>query len=96
MTEKELQDILAIVEDIIAKKNGDVCHQVADLICKIKTSLKMQYQQEITFVINQINTVLTKHNIDCLTIDRVSGEEIADYVEKNVPPVTPLNNNKKA
>lgn len=94
MTEKELQDILAMVEDIIAKKNGDVCHQVADLIRKIKAKLNVEYQQELTIVINQIKMVLAKHNIDCSTRDRISGEEIADYVEKNVPPVSPLNNNK--
>lgn len=91
MTEKELQDILAMVEDFIAKKNGDVCHQIADLIRNIKTNLESKYQQELTLVIDQIYMVLEKHNIDCAYRDRVSGEEIADYVENNVPLTEPLN-----
>lgn len=91
MTEKELQDILSMVEDIIAKENGDICHHVAELIRNIQKTLNAQYQNELDFIIEQINTVLAKHNIDCSNRDRVDGKEIANYVEGNAPDVEILN-----
>lgn len=87
MTEKELHDILSQVEGIIAKRKGDVCHKVAELI----RNLKIKYQNELDFIIEQINTVLAKHNIDCSNRDRVDGKEIANYVEGNAPDVEILN-----
>lgn len=87
MTEKELQDILSIVEDIIADGKGDVCHRVAELI----RNVKVKYPNEIEMVIEQINKILAQHSIDCSNLDRISGEEIADFVEHNVPLAKPLN-----
>ena len=91
MTEKELQDILSMVEDIIAKENGDVCHQVADLIRNLKTNLEIKYQRELAMTIEQINMVLANHNIDCKNRDCISGDEIVKYVNENVPDAEPLN-----
>lgn len=87
MAEKELQDILSIVEDIIADGKGDVCHRVAELI----RNVKVKYPNEIEMVIEQINKILARHSIDCSILDRISGEEIADFVEHNVPLAKPLN-----
>jgi hypothetical protein len=87
MTEKELQAILSMVEDIIAKKNGDICHQVANLI----RNLKVKYQTELVFIIDQINIVLAKHNIDCSTRGSISGDEIDKYVAQNAPDVEIFN-----
>lgn len=87
MTEKELQDILSQVEDIIAKGKGDVCHQVADLIRNLKINIEIKYQKELAIIIEQINMVLAKHNIDCTNRDYVGGDEIDKYVEENAPDV---------
>ena len=91
MTEKELQDILSQVEDIIAKGNGDICHRVAELIRNIQKTLNAQYLMELNIIIEQINMVLAKYNIDCTKQGSISGDEIAYFVENNVPPVEPLN-----
>lgn len=93
MTEKELQDILSQVEGIIAEGKGDVCHQVAELIRNIQEMLNAQYQNELNFIIKQINMVLVKHNIDCTNRDYVGGDEIDKYVEENAPDVEILNEN---
>ena len=89
MTEKELHDILSQVEDIIAKENGDVCHQVADLI----RNLKIKYQSELAMILDQINKILVEHNIDCSNLGYISGDEIANYVEENAPDVEILKEN---
>lgn len=91
MTDKELNDILSMVEDIIAKGNGDVCHQVAELIRNLKTSLYIKYQRELEMTIDQINMVLAKHNIDCTKLCSVSGDEIDKHVEETAPDVEILN-----
>ena len=93
MTDKELNDILSMVEDIIAKGNGDVCHQVAELIRNIQKTLNAQYQKELDYIIKQINIVLTKHNIDCTSRDYVGGDELDKYVEENAPDVEILKEN---
>lgn len=87
MTEKELQDILSIVEDIITDGKGDTCHRVAELI----RNAKVKYPNEIEVIIEKINEMLVKHKIYCSNLYQVSGEEIADYVEHNVPLAEPLN-----
>ena len=76
-----------MVEDIVADGKGNVCHRVADLIRR----LKEEHHRELAMTIEQINIVLAKHNIDCSKLDRVSGDEIATYVEDNVPLAEPLN-----
>ncbi len=83
MTNKELQDILSMVEGIIVDGKGDVCNRVASVI----DNLKKTYQRELELTIEQIKAVLANHNIDC----RVSGKDIADYVENNVPVAEVLN-----
>lgn len=93
MTEKELQDILSMVEDIIVKENGDICHQVAELIRNIQKTLNAQYQTELDYIIKQINMVLVKHNIDCTKLYSVSGDEIDKHVEETAPDVEILNEN---
>lgn len=87
MNEKELQDILTMVEDIIVDGKGDECHRVANLI----RNLQIKYQRELAMTIEQIKKILEKHNFDCSNLNRVSGAEIADYVENNVPLAEPLN-----
>lgn len=91
MTEKELQEILSMVEDIIIKENGDICHQVAELIRNIQKALNAQYQKELDLIIKQINMVLAKHNIDCTKLCSVSGDEIDKHVEETAPDVEILN-----
>lgn len=87
MTEKELQDILSQVEGIIAKEKCDVCHQVAELIRNIQKMLNAQCQKELNYIIDQINMVLAKHNIDCKNRYYVGGDEMDKYVEENAPDV---------
>lgn len=87
MTEKEIQDILSIVEDVIADRKGDVCHRIAELI----RNVKVMYPNEIEMVVERINKILAQHSIDCSNIDQISGKEITDFVEHNVPLAKPLN-----
>lgn len=87
MTEKELQDILLMVEDIVTDSQGDVCHRVANLI----RNLQIKYQKELAMTIQQIKIVLEKHNFDCTNLDWIGGKEIAEYVDNNVPLAETLN-----